>query len=133
MIKNQLQRTAIYMGLMYIWCHEIVWKLEKYRFFLNSLAQSENCLWYGIIYIKAKCKIGLKWVKTFQRIDLYVMTSVLHGASFCVLIVGPQSICTIINLQIIYWIHHMVSRILCYYESMNFSRNWVCLFIVMYW
>ena len=32
----------------------------------------------------------------------------------------------------VYPIHQMVSRIFCNYEATNFSRNWVCLFILMY-
>ena len=31
-----------------------------------------------------------------------------------------------------YWIHPMVSWIFCNCESTNFSRNWDCLFILMY-
>ena len=31
-----------------------------------------------------------------------------------------------------YQIHQMVSRIFCNYEFANFSRNWVCFFILMY-
>ena len=31
-----------------------------------------------------------------------------------------------------FWIHQMVSRSFCNYEPTNFSRNWLCLFILMY-
>ena len=36
------------------------------------------------------------------------------------------------NGKIQYRIHQMVSRIICYYESTNFSRNWVCLSSLIY-
>ena len=55
---------------------QIVWKNGNCSFSLNSLAQSENCLWYGLICIKNKCKIRLQREQTFQKINLYVMTSV---------------------------------------------------------
>ena len=36
------------------------------------------------------------------------------------------------SVPYLYRIHQMVSRIFCNFESTIFSRNWVCLFILLY-
>ena len=52
----------------YLQFTEIVWKNGKCSFSLNSLAQSENCLWYGLICIKTSVKSGSKESKLFKKL-----------------------------------------------------------------
>ena len=53
---------------IYLQFTEIVWKNGKCSFSLNSLAQSENCLWYGLVCIKTSVKSGSKESKLFKKL-----------------------------------------------------------------
>ena len=52
----------------YLQFTEIVCKNGKCSFSLNSLAQSENCLWYGLVCIKTSVKSGSKESKLFKKL-----------------------------------------------------------------
>ena len=69
----------------YLQFTEIVWKNGKCSFSLNSLAQSENCLWYGLICIKTSVKSGSKESKLFKKLTFtlwQVCTATPNGRDF---------------------------------------------------
>ena len=62
----------------YLQFTEIVCKNGKCSFSLNSLAQSENCLWYGLVCIKTSVKSGSKESKLFKKLTFTLWQVCVH-------------------------------------------------------
>ena len=89
------------------------WKLDKHYYkmiYLQYHLQST-----GLSLVKVQCQFASQQCSKSTILEFLVRWSKLLK-----------------SVPYLYRIHQMVSRIFCNFESTIFSRNWVCLFILLY-
>ena len=97
--------------------------IDKY---LNNMQKFITNFWIFIYFSSQKTKNLVKFIWCYFA---------SNSCSWAVSLPSPDANSTFRvaeNETIFYRIHQMILQLFCNYESKKFSRNWVCLFILMF-